>query len=83
MYKGTLIECVTIIRLGYINGTLNILQTIVFKECRVIRFQQQLDRLILHFTILKKLTMMSVFDQDGAFTGLGVGEIDIRKNKHV
>jgi hypothetical protein len=81
MYKGTLIECVTIIRLGYIHGILNILQTTVFKECRIIRFQQQLDRLILHFSILKKLTMVSVFNQDGMLTGFGVGEVNVLKNE--
>jgi hypothetical protein len=81
MYKGTLIKCITIIRLGYVKGDLNILQTMVFKECRIIRFQQQLDRLILHCSILKKLTMISVFDQDGSFAGLGVGEVDILKNE--
>lgn len=82
MYKGYLIECITIIRLGYIRGILNILQTIVFKNCRITRFQQQLDRLILHCTILEKITMMTVFNQDGSIAGFGVGNVNIQRNQH-
>ncbi|MDR1908057.1 MAG: hypothetical protein LBQ43_04340 [Holosporales bacterium] len=81
MFKGTLIECITLVRLGYVDGIFHILQTIVFTSCRIIRFQQQLDRLILHCSMLQKLTMMTVFGQNGTIAGFGVGEIDLRKNE--
>jgi type VI protein secretion system component Hcp len=83
MYRGTLIDAITIVRLGYVGGIFHILQTIVFSKCRIIRFQQQLDRLILHCNILQKLTMMTVFGQDGSIAGFAVGEVDLRKNDHL
>ncbi|MDR1207984.1 MAG: hypothetical protein LBJ89_01380 [Holosporales bacterium] len=83
MYKGSLIDCITIVRLGYVDGIFHILQTVVFNYCRIIRFQQQLDRLILHCSMLRKLTMMTVFSQDGSIAGFAVGEVDLRKNEHL
>lgn len=83
MYKGTEIDFITIVRLGYIKGSLNILQTIVFSDCRIIKFQQQLNKLIMHFSILKKQTHISAFCQDGMFAGKAVGSIDLENNFHI
>lgn len=81
MSRGILIRSVIIIRLGHIQGKLSIMQTVVFKDCRFIRFQQQLDRLILHCTILEKQTMLTVFNQDGSIAGFAVGGFNIKTGK--
>ncbi|MDR1597558.1 MAG: hypothetical protein LBR89_01320 [Holosporales bacterium] len=83
MYKGTLIDCITLVRLGFVDGTFHILQTVVFTGCRITRFQQQLDRLILHCNIQQKLTMVTVFGQDGSIAGFGIGETNVRSNSHL
>ncbi|MDR0633144.1 MAG: hypothetical protein LBF84_03325 [Holosporales bacterium] len=80
MFNGTLIKAITIIRTGFIAGSLQIVQTVVFRDCRILKFQQQLDRLIMHFSILEKETKMFVFDENGRPCGLTMGTNNIEKN---
>lgn len=80
MFRGKIITCITVVRLGFIRSNLQILQTGLFKDCRIIRFQQQLDRLILHCFVLEKVTTMTVFKQDGSPVGVGVNEISVLHN---
>lgn len=76
LFKGKIFKAITIIRLGYIAEALTVMQTISFINSRMIRFQQQLDKLILHFAVLKKMTRVSVFTQKGMSAGVAVGIID-------
>jgi hypothetical protein len=80
MFRGTIIAAITIVRTGFIAGTLQILQTVVFRKCRITKFQQQLDRLIMHFSVLEKETTMFVFDQKGRPCGFAAGASDVRQN---
>jgi hypothetical protein len=75
---GTIINTTTIARLGYINGSIRVLQTVLFNGCRFTRFQQQLDMLILHCTVLKKTTIIPVFNKAGVPRGFGVGNLDLQ-----
>lgn len=83
LFKGQVIRCITLIRLGYVGGILQVLQTILFQHCRFTGFQQQLDRLIVHCTPLEKTNLICVFDQKGCFTGVGVSNVDISAGKHM
>lgn len=82
MVRGTVLHGIALLRLGWILGKLKIMQTIVFNHCRIIRFQQQLDRLILHCNVLTKTTLITSFDQTGKMIGLSVGHNDVNRNRH-
>lgn len=82
MIRGIVIHGITLLRLGWIRGELKIMQTLVFNHCRVIRFQQQLDRLILHCNVLKKTTMVTSFDQKGQVIGFSIACNDVNRNWH-
>lgn len=77
LFTGQLITCITLIRLGYVGGLLQVLQVVIFHHCRLTNFQQQLDRLIIHCTVLEKTNHICVFDQQGTPTGAGVSYMNI------
>lgn len=83
MARGIVIHGITLLRLGWIRGGLKIMQTIVFNHCRIIRFQQQLDRLILHCSVLTKTTMITSFDQTGQAIGFSISQNDVNRNRTV
>lgn len=80
MVRGKVIHGITLLRLGWIRGELKIMQAIVFNHCRLIRFQQQLSRLILHWTVLRKTTMLTVFDQTGSVSGFSVSSTSVNRD---
>lgn len=74
---GRQINSITIVRLGHINGRLQVLQASLFRHCRIIRVQQQLDFLILDSTLVRRYTFIAVFGPDGKFNGVSVGRVDV------
>lgn len=82
MYKGTVIRCIMVIRVGFIRGQLQLMQAILFQHCRITRFQQQLDRLIIHCTILSKTNLICVYNQKGNMTGVGVSNFELNTTDH-
>lgn len=77
MYQDTVIQCIMLIRVGFINGKLQVMQAILFQHCRIVRFQQQLDRLIIHCVILSKTNLICVYNQKGKMTGVGVSNFEV------
>lgn len=80
MLKGERIPFTLILRTGHLNGYTVVTQAALFETCRITRFQQQLDRLILHLTVNTQSNFIMVFNQEGRLSGLNVGRIDIHKN---
>lgn len=80
MNTGTAIQKVTIIRLGTIEMQTVPLQTLVYTTCRVQRFNQQLDQLIVEMSIMTKENTVFVYAQDGTRQGKMVTQVDYSKN---
>jgi hypothetical protein len=80
MNTGTAIQKVTIIRLGTIEMQTVPLQTLVYTTCRVQRFNQQLDQLIVEMSIMTKENTVFVYAQDGTSQGKMVSQVDYSKN---
>ncbi|MES2253046.1 MAG: hypothetical protein V4482_05135 [Pseudomonadota bacterium] len=81
MNTGTLIQQVTIARLGAIETQMVTLQTLVYGMCRIQKFNQQLDQLIVEMSILTKENTIFVYGQDGTSQGQMVSQVDYSQNK--
>ncbi|MCX7338434.1 MAG: hypothetical protein NTX76_04040 [Alphaproteobacteria bacterium] len=80
MNTGKAIKELTVVRLGN-TGSLKVkLQSIVFATCRIKKYQQQLDRLILTLSITTKENTIFVYDDAGKSTGQMVSKVDYSKN---
>lgn len=82
MFGGRLIHCITLIRIGYVCGILQLLQAVLFQSCRIERFQQQLDQIIIHCNIIGKTNLINVFDQTGKSIGVGVSHFELHTVKN-
>ncbi|MDP3371293.1 MAG: hypothetical protein Q8S21_00125 [Candidatus Paracaedibacteraceae bacterium] len=80
MNTGTSINQVTITRLGKINSMVVTLQTLVYTTCRIQRFNQQLDQLVVEMSILAKSNTVYVYGQDGQSQGQMVSSVDYSQN---
>lgn len=79
MNTGTPIEELTIVRLGNVKSAKVALQSIKYTICRIQSFQQQLDRLFLHFNVTTRENTIFVYDADGNNTGQSVSSVDYSK----
>ena len=80
MNTGTEVDSLTIVRLGNIKALKVKLQTIVYTNCRIQTFQQQLDRLILQLSVTTKENTIFVYDVNGESKGQVVSKVDYSKN---
>ena len=80
MNKGILLEKITLVRLGNIQQTKVKIQEIVYETSRLQRFQQELDRLWLFFTVTKRTNTVFVYGNDGTSQGQMVSMVDYSKN---
>ncbi len=80
MNTGTPVDQLTIVRLGNIKAMKVELQTIVYSNCRIQSFQQQLDRLILQMSVTSKVNTIFVYDNDGQSQGQVVSSVDYSRN---
>jgi hypothetical protein len=80
MNTGTPIDSLTIVRLGNIKALKVKLQTIVYTNCRIQSYQQQLDRLILQLSVTSKENTIFVYNNAGENQGQVVSKVDYSKN---
>jgi hypothetical protein len=80
MNTGTPIQQLTIARLGTISSSIVTLQTLVFTMCRIQKFNQQLDQVIIEMSILTKQNTVFVYGQDGSSQGQMVSQVDYSLN---
>ena len=80
MNTGTMIQQMTIARLGTIELQTVTLQTLVYTTCRVQKFNQQLDQVVIELSILKKENTIFVYGQDGTSQGQMVSQVDYSQN---
>lgn len=80
MNLGIPLANVEIVRLGNIKSTKVKLQTIVYTNCRIQTFQQQLDRIILNLMVSSKTNTVFVYDNDGTNKGQMVSKVDYSKS---
>lgn len=80
MNKGILLEKITIVRLGNVQQVKVKLQEILYETSRLQKFQQELDRIWLFFTITKRTNTVFVYDNLGTSQGQMVSMVDYSKN---
>jgi hypothetical protein len=56
------------------------LQTLVYTTCRIQRFNQQLDQLVVQMSILAKSNTVYVYGPDGQSQGQMVSSVDYSQN---
>lgn len=76
MNTGTTINQVTITRLGRIQSAPVMLQTLAYSTCRIQKFNQQLDQVVIEMSILSKVNTIFVYGQDGTSQGQMVSSVD-------
>lgn len=80
MNTGTMIQRMTIARLGTVEQQTVTLQTLVYTTCRVQKFNQQLDQVVIELSILTKENTIFVYGQDGTSQGQMVSQVDYSQN---
>jgi hypothetical protein len=80
MNTGTPIQQLTITRLGTISSSIVTLQNLIFTTCRIQKFNQQLDQVIIEMSILIKQNTVFVYSQDGTSQGQMVSQVDYSLN---
>ena len=80
MNSGTVIQNVSIARLGIIATQIVTLQTLKYTTCRIQKFNQQLDQLVVEMSILTKENTIFVYGQDGTSQGQMVSQVDYSQN---
>lgn len=80
MNKGILLEKIMITRLGNVQQVKVKLQEILYETSRLQKFQQELDRIWLFFTITKRTNTVFVYDNGGQGQGQMVSMVDYSKN---
>ncbi len=78
---GTIMEEIIVIRLGNIGTTKILLQSIIYKNCWMQRHQQQIDELLIRFTVGSKQNTIHVYKEDGVAGGKKVSFYDYILNK--
>lgn len=81
MNTGTMIQKLTIARLGTIELQTVTLQTLVYSTCRIQKFNQQLDQVVVELSILAKENTIFVYGQDGTSQGQMVSQVDYSQNR--
>lgn len=81
MNTGTMIQKLTIARLGTIELQTVTLQTLVYSTCRIQKFNQQLDQVAIELSILSKENTIFVYGQDGTSQGQMVSQVDYSQNR--
>jgi len=80
MNLGIPLNEVNILRLGNIKSMKVQLQSIVYTNCHIQSFQQQLDRIVLSLLVSSKTNTVFVYDNSGTNKGQMVSKVDYSKN---
>jgi hypothetical protein len=80
MNTGTMIQQMTIARLGTVEQQTVTMQTLVYTTCRIQKFNQQLDQVVVELSILTKENTIFVYGQDGTSQGQMVSQVDYSQN---
>jgi type VI protein secretion system component Hcp len=63
MNDGTLIDNVEIYRHGFVDGSMQLLEARLFKDCYITHFQQVLDYVVLHVRVLYRHEISYIYSQ--------------------
>ncbi len=80
MNTGNFIKKLVIVRLGNVKTAKVILQKLTYTNCRIQKFNQQLDQLVVELSIMTKNNTVYVYGQDGQSQGQMVTQADYSKN---
>jgi hypothetical protein len=82
LYSGKLVESLIIVRLGWTEKKNEILQKVTFGGVRFIRFQQNVQYLVVHAQITSKENDIQIFKQkDGSASGHKISSVEYDSNK--
>ncbi|MDR0633124.1 MAG: hypothetical protein LBF84_03220 [Holosporales bacterium] len=82
MYSGKNVPCVRLIRLGWSEGALSVLQTITLTVVRITRFMQNIQYIVIVVQAGARTNDISDFNQaDGACAGHKISTVNYSENK--
>jgi hypothetical protein len=79
MANGEVIPQIDLERLANIEKVLQVVQTIVFKVCRIQSVKQQIEQAVITIQIQQRTDTIKVYGQDGKAAGQVVSDIDFSK----
>ncbi|MDR1208313.1 MAG: hypothetical protein LBJ89_03100 [Holosporales bacterium] len=82
LYRGKLVDKLIIVRLGWTEDKNEILQQVTFGGVRFIRYQQNVQYLVVHAQITSKENDIQIFKQkDGSASGHKISSVEYDSNK--
>lgn len=79
LYKGSYLAKIIIIRCAFIEGKIQFLQRLEFKQARILRIQMNVEYSVIYTKIEQRKNEMHVYDHTGKSTGKKISTIDYQK----